>query len=105
MRGAPVRPPRPGRRLRLRGPRCHGRRDGPTRLSGLVGVLAAAVGARVVGLDREPDLLRIAARRARPTHRARHAGHAAAWFVAGNALALPFPADSFDAVLSTFGVN
>ncbi|WP_156721974.1 class I SAM-dependent methyltransferase [Streptomyces apocyni] len=72
--------------------------------TGPAALAAAAAGARVVGLDREPDLLRIAARRAHPTHRARHAGHAAVWFVAGDALALPFPADSFDAVLSTFGV-
>ncbi|MFH8371194.1 class I SAM-dependent methyltransferase [Streptomyces sp. NPDC018031] len=68
--------------------------------SGPAALAAARAGARVVGLDREPGLLHIA------SDRARRAGGLAetARFVAGDALALPFAADSFDLVLSTFGV-
>ncbi|CAL9634030.1 putative protein [Streptomyces sp. enrichment culture] len=67
--------------------------------TGPAALAAARAGADVVGLDREPALLRIAAARARRD------GHgSAARFVAGDALDLPFPADAFDIVLSTFGV-
>ncbi|MGC9539676.1 class I SAM-dependent methyltransferase [Streptomyces sp. UG1] len=67
--------------------------------TGPAALAAAHAGARAVGLDTEPALLRTAAARAR------RAGLAAmARFVVGDAAELPFPADSFDAVLSTFGV-
>ncbi|MEU0686984.1 class I SAM-dependent methyltransferase [Streptomyces uncialis] len=67
--------------------------------SGPAALAAARAGATAVGLDREPGLLRLAGDRARDTGldgRTR--------FVAGDATALPFPADSFDVVVSTFGV-
>ncbi|MBD0840509.1 class I SAM-dependent methyltransferase [Streptomyces sp. TRM68416] len=64
------------------------------------GALAAArAGIPVVGLDLEPGLLGIAAQRARTSGLAHRAD-----FVAGDALALPFPRGVFDLVLSTFGV-
>ncbi|MFI2433187.1 class I SAM-dependent methyltransferase [Streptomyces sp. NPDC018957] len=67
--------------------------------TGPAALAAARAGALVTGLDREPVLLREA------RGRAREAGVAAtARFVVGDALALPFAADFFDAVLSTFGV-
>ncbi|MFI9585462.1 class I SAM-dependent methyltransferase [Streptomyces sp. NPDC052236] len=67
--------------------------------SGPAALAAARAGSGVVGVDLEPGLLRVAAERAR---RAGLAGRAR--FVVGDALALPFPAGTFDAVLSTFGV-
>ncbi|MGW6916937.1 class I SAM-dependent methyltransferase [Kitasatospora sp. NPDC054939] len=67
--------------------------------SGPASLAAARAGARVLGVDLEPGLLRTAA------HRARAAGLASRTrFVAGDALALPLPPGSFDLVLSTFGV-
>jgi SAM-dependent methyltransferase len=65
--------------------------------SGPAALAAARSGARVVGLDLEPGLLRVAA------ERARRAGSPVGW-VAGDARRLPFPAGTFDVVLSTFGV-
>ena len=66
--------------------------------TGNVALRAAAAGADVVGLDLTPELF--------PTARER----AAAWgvhvdWVTGDAEALPYPDASFDAVLSTFGVQ
>lgn len=82
-----------------------GRPPGRTRVldvgtgTGPAALAAARAGTDVVGLDREPGLLRIAA------ERARRGGHGTtARFVTGDALALPFPAGAFDVVLSTFGV-
>ncbi|MGW1279335.1 class I SAM-dependent methyltransferase [Streptomyces tsukubensis] len=68
--------------------------------SGPAALAAARAGARVVGVDLEPGLLRTARSRARglaPTD-------GTVRFVAGDALALPFAADTFDLALSTFGV-
>jgi len=60
-------------------------------------VPAAAAGANVTGLDLTPELLEIA--------RARAADEGVGIeFVEGDAEELPFPAESFDVVLSTFGV-
>lgn len=67
--------------------------------SGPAALAAARAGATAVGLDREPRLLRLAEDRARDTglgDRTR--------FVVGDAMSLPFPADAFDVVVSTFGV-
>lgn len=67
--------------------------------AGPAALAAARAGASAVGLDREPGLLQTAG------ERARRAGLAAtAHFVVGDALQLPFPDGTFDAVLSTFGV-
>ncbi|MFH9655592.1 class I SAM-dependent methyltransferase [Streptomyces anulatus] len=67
--------------------------------SGPAAIAAARAGSQVVGVDLEPSLLWVA------SERARRAGLAArARFVVGDALALPFPTGTFDAVLSTFGV-
>ncbi|KUO17471.1 class I SAM-dependent methyltransferase [Streptomyces dysideae] len=67
--------------------------------TGPAALAAARAGAAAVGLDGEPGLLRTAGERARRAGLA-----AAARFVVGDALALPFPPGSFDTVLSTFGV-
>ena len=67
--------------------------------SGPAALAVARAGFQVVGLDLEAGLLRIAwarARRAGLADRVR--------LVAGDAMALPFPAGAFDVVLSTFGV-
>jgi SAM-dependent methyltransferase len=66
--------------------------------TGNVALRAAATGARVVGLDLTPELFGTARRRA------------AAWdveidWVDGDAEALPFGDESFDVVLSAFGVQ
>ncbi|MER5218816.1 class I SAM-dependent methyltransferase [Streptomyces flaveus] len=67
--------------------------------SGPAALAVARAGQCVVGLDLEPGLLRLA------SVRAREAGLAGKTrFVAGDAMALPFPAGAFDVVLSTFGV-
>lgn len=65
--------------------------------SGPAALAAARSGARVVGLDPETGLLRVAAQRAR------RVGSTLGW-VAGDARRLPFRAGAFDVVLSTFGV-
>jgi SAM-dependent methyltransferase len=65
--------------------------------SGPAALAAARRGARVVGLDREPGLLRVA------VERARRPAQPLGW-VAGDARRLPFRAGAFDVVLSTFGV-
>ncbi|MDN3244743.1 class I SAM-dependent methyltransferase [Streptomyces sp. ZSW22] len=67
--------------------------------SGPAALAAAGAGARVVGLDREEGLLRVAADRANGAE----AGGSVR-LVAADALALPFAAGVFDVVLSTFGV-
>ncbi|MFG3496499.1 class I SAM-dependent methyltransferase [Streptomyces sp. NPDC047928] len=83
--------------------------------SGPAARAAARAGAHAVGLDREAALLRVAAARARDAGltgagarggagAAARRPYGTARFVVGDALALPFPARSFDAVLSTFGV-
>ncbi|MEU1573337.1 class I SAM-dependent methyltransferase [Streptomyces collinus] len=67
--------------------------------TGPAALAAARAGAAAVGLDREPGLLMTA------RQRARSAGLAATTcFAVGDALQLPFPDGTFDAVLSTFGV-
>ena len=66
--------------------------------TGNVAVRAAARGATVVGLDLTPELLDIARRRADAL------GVTVDW-LEGDAEQLPFAADSFDRVLSTFGVQ
>lgn len=66
--------------------------------TGNVALQAAGAGARVVGLDLTPELLRTAQRRASER------GVEIEW-VAGDAEALPFEDRSFDAVLSVFGVQ
>lgn len=86
------------------GPR--GEPDGPTTRvldvgsgCGPAALAMARAGMPVVGLDLEPGLLRVASARAREAglgDRAR--------FVVGDAVALPFPAGTFDVVVSTFGV-
>ena len=73
--------------------------------SGPAALAAARCGARVLGLDQEPGLLRVARERAcgagqPPGSTARQP---LGW-VAGDARRLPFRAGSFDVVLSTFGV-
>jgi ubiquinone/menaquinone biosynthesis C-methylase UbiE len=65
--------------------------------SGNVAIPAAQSGGAVTGLDLVPELLEAAARRAEA------AGVTVEW-VEGDAEALPFGDDSFDRVLSTFGV-
>ncbi|WP_329558543.1 class I SAM-dependent methyltransferase [Streptomyces uncialis] len=67
--------------------------------SGPAALAAARAGATAVGLDREPGLLRLAGDRARDTGLGGRTR-----FVAGDATALPFATDSFDVVVSTFGV-
>lgn len=66
--------------------------------TGNVAVRAAASGASVVGLDITPELLDIARQRADAL------GVTVEW-LEGDAEQLPFAADSFDRVLSTFGVQ
>lgn len=66
--------------------------------TGNVAVRAAAAGCRVTGLDLTPELLEVAAERARGL------GVEVEW-VAGDAEDLPFPSNAFDRVLSTFGVQ
>lgn len=66
--------------------------------TGNAAIPAAAAGARVVGLDVTPELLDVARRRAG------EAGVEVEW-VDGDAEDLPFADDSFDAVLSTLGVQ
>jgi SAM-dependent methyltransferase len=66
--------------------------------TGNVAIKAAAAGARVVGLDLTPELFGTARRRAAD------AGVAVDW-VEGDAEDLPFEDDSFDRVLSAFGVQ
>lgn len=65
--------------------------------TGNAALLAAMRGARATGVDPAERLLVVAARRAET------AGVDAAW-VQGDALALPFDDDGFDATLSVFGV-
>jgi SAM-dependent methyltransferase len=65
--------------------------------TGNAALLAAARGAKTVGVDYEPALLRIA------EQRARDAGRDIRW-VRGEAHALPLPDRSADVVLSVFGV-
>lgn len=65
--------------------------------TGNAAILAAGTGAQVVGVDREPCLLRIAAQRAGD------AGLAVKW-VEADAGSSGLPESSFDVVLSTFGV-
>ncbi len=66
--------------------------------TGNVAIAAARTGAKVVGLDLTPELL------AKAAARARAAAVRVDWR-SGDAEALPFPDDSFDCVLSTFGVQ
>ena len=66
--------------------------------TGNVAIRAAAAGATVVGLDLAPELFETA----RP--RAEALGLDVEW-VAGDAEALPFPDESFDRVVSAFGVQ
>lgn len=66
--------------------------------SGNLALRAAAAGAEVVGLDLVPELLGVAQRRADQVG-------ATIELVEGDAERLPFPADSFDRVLSVFGVQ
>jgi SAM-dependent methyltransferase len=66
--------------------------------TGNVALRAAATGAEVTGLDLVPELLAVAERRAA------EAGVAIA-LVEGDAEALPFADESFDRVLSVFGVQ
>ena len=66
--------------------------------TGNVALKAAAAGAQVTGLDLTPELFATARRRAD------RAGVAVDW-VEGDAEALPFDDESFDVVLSTFGVQ
>ena len=66
--------------------------------SGNVALNAAGAGAEVVGLDLVPELLDVAHARAQA------AGVKVEW-VHGDAEALPFADDSFDAVTSVFGVQ
>jgi SAM-dependent methyltransferase len=65
--------------------------------SGNVAIVCAGFGARVTGLDLTPELFDAARRRASQT------GVECEW-VEGDAEALPYVDDSFDRVLSTFGV-
>ncbi|WP_167533912.1 methyltransferase domain-containing protein [Streptomyces marokkonensis] len=67
--------------------------------SGPAAVALARAGLRVAALDREPSLLRVASHRI-PTS----AGRGRAYCVAGDAVALPFGANTFELVVSTFGV-
>jgi demethylmenaquinone methyltransferase/2-methoxy-6-polyprenyl-1,4-benzoquinol methylase len=61
-------------------------------------IALAGAGAEVVGLDASPRMLALAARKiARRGHRVR--------LVEGDALALPFPDGSFDAVAIAFGIR
>jgi SAM-dependent methyltransferase len=64
--------------------------------TGVVAITAARVGARVCGLDLTPELLE------RAREHSRLIGSDIEW-IEGDAEALPFPADSFDVVLSQFG--
>jgi SAM-dependent methyltransferase len=66
--------------------------------TGNIAIRAAAAGARVVGLDLTPELLETARRRAE-----RH--DVAVDWVEGDAEQLPFEDESFDRVLSAFGVQ
>jgi SAM-dependent methyltransferase len=66
--------------------------------TGNIALPAAAAGAQVVGLDLTPELFETAWRRADAQ------GVAVDW-VEGDAEELPFPDESFDAVLSVFGVQ
>src|SRR3954447_18780984 len=65
--------------------------------TGNAGLIAAAAGARVTGLDAAPRLVEVARQRAA-------AAGADAEFVVGDALDLPFEDGAFDAVVSVFGV-
>jgi len=65
--------------------------------TGNAALLAVERGARVVGVDFEPALLRLA------EQRAREAGRDVRW-LRGDLAALPLPDDSADVVLSVFGV-
>ncbi|MCZ9340786.1 class I SAM-dependent methyltransferase, partial [Streptomyces sp. TRM76130] len=67
--------------------------------SGPAALALARAGLRVAALDREPSLLRVASGRMRTS-----TGCGTAYCVAGDALALPFRANAFDLVVSTFGV-
>ena len=66
--------------------------------TGNIALRAAGAGAHVVGLDLTPELFETARRRAG------EAGVVVDW-VEGDAEALPFPDDSFDRVVSAFGVQ
>src|SRR5256885_1267431 len=65
--------------------------------TGNTAIAAARAGARVTGLDLTPELLEIARQRAET------AGLDIRW-LDGDMTALPFADESFDRVLSTFGV-
>jgi ubiquinone/menaquinone biosynthesis C-methylase UbiE len=65
--------------------------------TGNAALLAAARGARVVGIDDAPRLLDVARRRAQ-------AQHLEVDFREGDLLQLPLPADACDVVVSVFGV-
>jgi SAM-dependent methyltransferase len=67
--------------------------------TGNVALRAAAAGARVVGLDLTPELFETARRRAADDYRV-----TVEW-VAGDAEDLPFGDESFDHVLSAFGIQ
>ncbi len=66
--------------------------------TGLAAIPAAHAGADVTGLDLTPELLEVAKRRAEQEN-------VRVTWVQGDAEALPFEDDSFDFVLSTFGVQ
>lgn len=66
--------------------------------TGNIAIRAAAAGARVVGLDLTPELLETARRRA-------GADHVTVDWVEGDAEDLPHREESFDRVLSAFGVQ
>jgi len=66
--------------------------------AGLAAIPAAQTGARVTGLDLVPELLEIAAARAKAQ------GLSIRW-VEGDAEHMPLPDGSFDVVMSTFGVQ
>lgn len=66
--------------------------------TGDVALALARTGAEVIGLDFSPEMLAVARQRARTA-----AGNLR--FVEGDALALPFPEDSFDAVTISYGLR
>ncbi len=66
--------------------------------TGLAAIPAAHAGADVTGLDLTPELLEVAKRRAEQES-------VRVTWVQGDAEALPFEDESFDCVLSTFGVQ
>ena len=66
--------------------------------TGNIAIRAAAAGAKVVGLDLTPELFETARRRAA-------AQNVTVDWVEGDAEGLPYPDESFDRVLSAFGVQ